>query len=221
MRVILPTILTLITMGSEIARAGTLESAYDAATTGGGYDKYVVLETGVTYTGGLWIGGTFNRITAEFEAGGKNTKIVGNGAILDLQGGEITIAYCTKRLDIENCVIINGNVRFRGYNDDTISLLPAGSVSYVTLYRPHDYGVRLYHCGPGIRLERNIVVDAIDTGSDFQYLTGLPMTWLAGGAAFSSSLIGGGELYHNWTFHSDPAANTDPLRHFTILCDYG
>ena len=89
------------------------------------------------------------------------------GAILDLQGEEICIAYCNSRLDIEDCVIINGNVRFRGYDDAATHLLPEGSVRYVTFYKPHDYGVRMYACGSGILLERNIVVDPVDTGPGF------------------------------------------------------
>ena len=34
----------------------TLKEAYDSAPSQAGYDKYLELETGVTYTGGLLIG---------------------------------------------------------------------------------------------------------------------------------------------------------------------
>ncbi|MDY7108454.1 MAG: hypothetical protein SYC29_07430 [Planctomycetota bacterium] len=202
-------------------RAVTLEEMYDRAGPAEGYDKYIVLETGVTYTGGLWIGGSFNRITAEFEPGGADVRIVGNGAILDLDGRELCLAYCNNRLDIDDCIVINGDVKFRGYRDSEHQLVPRGSVRYVTFYQPHDYGVRLFGCGGGVLIERNIIVDAIDTGPDFMYLTGIPSVWLPTGASFSVSLQQPFELYDNWSYHGDEDANADPLRHFCVLCDYG
>ena len=79
-----------------------------------GRDVFVVeLEAGVTYTGGLYIGKVFNRINALFEGVGHDVRIVGNGAILDLEGGEICISYCGNTLDIDDCVIVNGNIRYR------------------------------------------------------------------------------------------------------------
>ena len=204
------------------ARATTLKEMHDLAPSAFGYDRYIELETGVTYTGGLWIGGTFNRITSQFEFAGEDVAIVGNGAVLDLEGGEITIAYCDNRLDIENCVIINGDVKYRGYKDSTIQVHPTGYVGYVTFYKPHDYGVRLWACGDDVLVERNIVVDAVDTGPDFMYLTGHAHEWLPTGTSFSLSMQAGSEhLYDNWTFHTDPKFNGDPLRHFHYLCDYG
>lgn len=203
------------------ALAESLKEVYDAAGPAAGYDKYLVLETGVTYTGGLWIGATFNRITAEFEGRGGNVRIVGNGALLDLQGGEICMAYCPERLDLDDCVILNGDVKFRGSDGGGLNLVPAGSVRYVTFYKPHDYGVRLFGCGAAVLVERNIVVDAIDTGSDFMFLTGIASDWLPTGASFSLSLQAGAVVFDCWSYHSDPVANSDPLRHFNLLCDYG
>ena len=72
--------------GADAASAESLKRVYDLAGPGGGYDKYVQLQTGVTYTGGLWIGGTFDRVESWFEGAGLDVCIVGNGAILDLQG---------------------------------------------------------------------------------------------------------------------------------------
>lgn len=195
---------------------------YDVATPAQGYDKYIVLQTGVTYTGGLWLGGTYNPLTATFEPGkDEDVRIVGNGAILDLQGGEICIAYCTNQLDIDDCVILNGDVRYRGFDGGELYLVPTGSVRYVTFYRPHDYGVRLFSCGAGILLERNLVVDAVDTGADFMFFTGVFSDWLPTGGSFGLSLQAGFNVYDNWSYHADPAANADPVRHFTLLCDYG
>lgn len=207
------------------AAATPLKAMYDQAGPAGGYERYIVLQAGVTYTGGLWLGATYNPITGLFEGGDETVRIVGSGAILDLRGAEICIAYCNGRLDLDDCVILNGNVRFRGYDGGGQYLMPRGSVRYVTFYKPLDYGVRLFHCGADIVVERNLVVDVIDTGPDFQYLTGMPSDWLPTGTSFTLSLAFAGmgvhEVYHNWTYHSDPAANADALRHFTILCDYG
>ncbi len=123
MRIVL---LALISLPVAVPPAAgvSLKAMYDAAPAAHGYDKYIELQTGVVYTGGLWIGGTFNRITAEFEIKNEDVRIAGNGAILDLKGQEICIAYTTGRFDIENCVILGGNVRYRGYDGDGAGLLP-------------------------------------------------------------------------------------------------
>lgn len=203
----------------------TLEEVYDTAAPGNGYDRYIELETGVTYTGGLLLGGTFNRITARFEAGGEDVRIVGNGAILDLQGAEICLSYCNNRLDISDCVIINGNIRFRGYQNSEVEYWPAGYVRNVTFYRPHDYGIRLLSCARDIELQSNLVVDALDTGPDFYFLSGISADLLPTGFAVSlSELPGwpdGPDIRHNWTWFSDPELNNLAQRHYALFCDYG
>jgi len=217
-----PIALGILVLTCQHSAASSLKEVFDQAGPAHGYDKYLELETGVTYTGGLWIGGTFNRIVPQFEGRGLNVRIRGNGAILDLQGGEICIAYCNNRLDIDDCIIVNGDIKYRGYHSSALQLAPLGSVRYVTFYRPHDYGVRTYGCGPGILVERNIVVDAVDTGPDFAYLSGYPHPNLPTGGSFAISLQWGTDAYYdNWSYHSDPVANADPLRHFQFLCDYG
>jgi hypothetical protein len=221
-----PTVLWVV-LGAQLAvgqsvLAASLKEMYDLALPGPGHDKEIVLETGVVYTGGLWVGKTFNRIDAKFEGPEEDVRIVGNGAILDLQGGEITIGYSNNRLDIEDCVIVNGSVRFRGYEDSLTHLVPEGSVRYVTFYKPHDYGVRMVACGAGILIERNIVVDAVDTGWDFLPLTGEFSDWLPTGVNISiSNNAGGYDIYNNWSFHSDPVVNADLVNHLSIVCDYG
>ncbi len=215
-------ILWLVLVGCAPAVADSLKLAYEQAGPLGEYDRYIVLQTGVTYTGGLWIGGTYNRVTNAYQGVGENVRIVGNGAILDLQTEEICIAYCNQRLDIDDCVILNGNVRFRGYRSDQVALQPKGSVRHVTFYRPHDYGVRLMGCGEGITVERNIVVDARDTGPDFMFFTGNLNDWLQTGLSVALSMqYTTGEVYDNWSYFSDAGANGDAVRHFAILCDYG
>jgi hypothetical protein len=203
------------------AGGASLKQAYDQAPPAFGYQKYIVLETGVVYSGGLWLGGTFDRISAQFLGEGEDVRIVGNGAILDLQGQEICMAYCNNRLDIDDCVILNGNIRFRGFDGGGYSLLPQGSVRHITFYKPHDYGVRLFGCGSGILVRRNIIVDAVDTGPDFMFLTGYASDWLPTGASCALSLTAGFDVAENWSYHVDAAVNANPLRHFTMLCDYG
>jgi len=223
MRKVLPFILALLICQSLFS--ATLKEIYDAAPPGSGYDRYIVLETGVTYTGGLLIGGTFNRISAQFEPGGEDVRIVGNGAILDLEGGEICLSYCSNRLDIDDCVIVNGNIRFRGYQDSSTDHWPAGFVRNVTFYRPHDYAVRLLSSGRNIELNHNIVVDPVDTGPDFLKFNGTSNDWLPTGLAVAMSVLPGGlnspDVSDNWTWFSDPAANGTALRHYGLLCDYG
>ena len=124
----------------------------------------------------------------EFEWEGEDVRIVGNGAILDLQGEHLCIAYCSNRLEIDNCVVLNGDIRYRGYTDSTHDVRPTGFVKQVTFYKPHDYAVRMFASGQGIQIERNIVQDAVDTGLDFLPLTGEFSPWLPTGASFAASL---------------------------------
>jgi len=219
-----PVFLLLLLLSFFPLRGETLKSRYDAAPAKNGYDRYVELETGATYTGGLHIGLTFNRITAEFEGEGEDVRIKGNGAILDLEGAEICISYCDNRLDIDDCVILNGNIRYRGVAS-SLNVQPVGWVRYVTFYKPEDYGVRIFGAGTGITLHRNLCVDAVCTGGDFMYLNGTINEWLATGGSFTFSAFTGTYgtpvITENWSYHEDLEANGDPLRHFPMICEYG
>ena len=132
----------------------SLKEVYDAAPASGEYDKYLVLETGVIYTGGLLIGRVYERMNlALSQEEGKDVRIVGNGAILDLQGEQICISFCNNRLDIDNCIIINGNIRFRGMFVYPGEYRPTGSVEYCTFFQPHDYAIRLVGEGDYIKYQ--------------------------------------------------------------------
>lgn len=201
--------------------AATLRGAYDAAGPGEGYHKLVELEPGRVYTGGLLIGPLLIPETGLFAGEpGRDVLIRGNGAVLDLRGGQICISYCDNVLDIEDCVIIGGGVRFRGSTWDG-SGQPWGSVRHVTFYRPCDYGVRLQGAGGGIVLERNIVVDAVPTGPDWIFSSGYPAEFLRTGTSISfsefGSLYGVPTIHENWSFCNDPKENADPLHHFSGL----
>ena len=208
------------------AAATTLREAYESSGPSGGYDRVLSLETGKVYEGGLLIGPVLSPLTWELEGSpGEDVLIDGNGAVLDLGGEQICISYCENRLDIEDCVILNGNVRFRGMNTSSFNVIPEGSVRFCTFHSPHDYGVRLQGAGDGITIERNIVVDAVDTGWDFLYTNGISLEWLPTGACISASVQSGFYgtplIRENWTWHSDPLVNADALRHFSFLCEYG
>ena len=99
----------------SIATGITLQSVFDAAGPGNGYDKYVVLEQDMIYTGevGVYEGNVF---------------IEGNGAIVDLNAGLGIWVYAEEEypanLDIEFITLING-----GYNGLTFNGTSTGNIS--------------------------------------------------------------------------------------------
>ena len=203
-----------------------LKEVYEIAPAQGEYDKYLVLETGVIYTGGLLIGKIYDPNIADLSGqDGLNVRIEGNGAILDLEGEQICISFCDNKLDIDNCVIINGNIRYRGINNALGEVMPNGYVQYCTFYQPHDYAIRLQGAGGNIILERNIFVDAVDTGDDFTHLNGSSMEWLPTGSNVAISIFYGTygipTLLDNWSYHSEEEINLDGTKHFVELCEYG
>lgn len=208
------------------AAAMTLREAYERSGPRDGYDKYLALQTGVTYTGGLVIGPILSPIKHHLLGPpGCDVRIEGNGAVLDLEGQQLCISYCRNRLDIDDCVVLNGNIRFRGINTADTIAIPQGSVRHVTFWRPQDYAVRLQGSGEGILLEWNLTVDPIDTGYDWIYTTGISNSWLPTGTSYAlsgqSGWYGTPMVRHNWTYLSDPRENELPLRHFSLLCEYG
>ncbi len=72
----------------------TLQEAYNNAIPSIGYNRLLELDPGTVYTGGITI---FSGIIG----------IRGNGAIIDLQGGSISVAG-EAQLEIDGCIIING-----------------------------------------------------------------------------------------------------------------
>lgn len=216
MRPLILLCLALCLLAADVA-ADTLRGAYDAAGPGGGFDKRVVLEAGRVYTGSLLVGPMLVPETGRFEGeSGLDVRIEGNGAVLDLRGGQICISYCENRLEIEDCVVVNGNVRFRGVSWEA-GRVPTGRVSQVTFHEPHDYGVIVQGCGDGITVERNLFVDAVDTGPGWVYNNGYPFDWIHTGLSMGLSTFGAPVVVENWSFHTDPVANVDPIRHFGFL----
>lgn len=212
----------LVTIYISFLNAISLREFYQNAPASENFDKYLSLENGETYTGGLIIGQLLNIETFELDGSdGENVKIVGNGAILDLQGEEISISYCDNVLEISDCVIINGSIRFRGIATDDITVFPTGNISYNTFYNCHDYAVRLQGCAEGITIERNIAVNSVDTGRDFVYVSGASTDWLPTGVNYALSgqvgLYGTPEVIDNFSYFTRENFNSDLLKHFTGL----
>lgn len=212
-------LLLLFFLFSTFLSGVSLKEVYDAASSYEDYDKYLELETGVTYEGGLFIGNVFNRFTNEYEDYlSENVMIKGNGAILDLQGQQIAISFTDRRLDIEDCIILNGNIRYRGFNSDDGSMTPVGSVKHVTFYKPHDYAIRLQASGEGVVLENNISVDVQATGDDYVAISGFPLEWLPTGISYAFDLVSPfPEMDNNFSYFANEATNADSVWHFAQL----
>lgn len=201
----------------------SLRAAVEAAPAAHGYDRYVELETGQVYGGGLVIGPTWDEDRTLFidAEQGYDVKIVGNGAILDMQGQRLCISFCSNRLDVEDCIVVDGSVRFRGDNTPDVDRTPEGSVRYCTFYRARDYAVRLQGTGSGVECERNLIVDTQDTGQDVLIWTGMTgvnlPTGLAFGLSVQSGWFGYPSIHDNWTWFRDSEANDVLLRHYCYL----
>jgi hypothetical protein len=72
-----------------------LQTAYDQAGPGEGYDKLLVLDPKETYVGGVGV------------MLGKKSCIRGNGALIDLDGGNVQAGGIGTQLDISGCCLIN------------------------------------------------------------------------------------------------------------------
>ena len=116
----------------SIASGITLQSIFDAAEPGNGYDKYVVLERDMIYTGevGVYEGDVF---------------IEGNGAIVDLNEGLGIWVYAEEEypanLDMEFVTIING-----GYNGITFNGFSTGNISNCN-FISNSFGIQIIDQG--------------------------------------------------------------------------
>ena len=113
----------------SIASGITLQSVFDAAGPGIGYNKYVVLEQDMIYTGevGVYVGNVF---------------IEGNGAIVNLQGGSGIWIYADEAypagLDVQYTTIING-----AYHGLSYGGVSTGSVTNCNFVH-NDLGIKLF-----------------------------------------------------------------------------
>ena len=106
----------------------TLQSVFDESGPGNGYDKYVILEQNIIYTGevGIFEGDVF---------------IEGNGAIVDLNEGLGIWVYAEEEypasLDIEYLTIIDG-----GYNGLTFNGTSTGNISNCNFIQ-NEFGIQI------------------------------------------------------------------------------
>jgi parallel beta-helix repeat protein len=82
---------------ASTAWAITLQDVYDRAGPGEGYDKLVVLDPNETYTGRCDV------------LEGKKSCLRGNGALIDLQFGQIVASGSGTELLITGCCLVEGN----------------------------------------------------------------------------------------------------------------
>lgn len=81
---------------TDLNRAGTLEGAYQNALPGMGYDKLIILHPDSIYTGSLTI--------LDEKVG-----IRGNGAIINLSGGNYISVTGESTIEVDGCVIKEGS----------------------------------------------------------------------------------------------------------------
>ena len=118
----------LMLISIKILQGVTLQSVFDNASPGNGYDKYMVLDQNVIYTGeiGVYEGNVF---------------IEGNGAIVDLNQGLGLWVYAEQdfpaSLNIEYLNIING-----GYNGITFNGTSTGNISNCNFIQ-NEFGIQI------------------------------------------------------------------------------
>jgi len=124
----------------------SLDSLYQLAQPGEGYDKFLILDSVQVYEGG---------ITVETD---KKSCIHGYGAIIDLSGGtthNIVVQGSGTVLDIDRCVIINGETNSAALD---YSESAWGKLDHLTMVGNYD-GVRFWF-GESLSLKNTILVNS-------------------------------------------------------------
>ena len=122
------TLSLLTTIFLNFVLCTTLQSVFDESGPANGYDKYLVLDNNIIYTGeiGIYEGSVF---------------IEGNGSVVDLNSGLGIWAYADENypasLDIEYLTIING-----GYNGVTYNGSSSGNIINCN-FISNDYGIQI------------------------------------------------------------------------------
>jgi hypothetical protein len=128
----------LLPLCGSLLFAETLQQAYNNAAPGLGYDRLILLESNIIYTGGLAITG-------------EKVGIKGLGTVIDLQGDSI-FADGASVLDLDGCVIINGG--------SGLSLQSSASalVTHCTFYN-NEIGIRCFSAGGMIEVMNTILAN--------------------------------------------------------------
>ena len=137
----------LLIISIKFSYAVTLQSVYNESIPANGYDKYLILDKNIIYTGeiGIYEGNVF---------------IEGNGAIVNLNQGLGLWVYADENypasLDIEYLNIVNG-----GYNGITFNGTSTGSISNCNFIQ-NEFGIQIMD-------EANIIVNNSNFISNNQY----------------------------------------------------
>ncbi len=129
-----------VAMAFTAASAIPLQSVYDGAGPGEGYDKLLVLDPGETYTGGMFVEEAVRCC------------VHGNGALIRLEGASIEAAWYETEIDIDHCVITEGLAGVR------ISDFATGVIRNNTLYG-NTYGIQSFFGETSILIENNVIVE--------------------------------------------------------------
>ncbi len=136
---------TLLLGTGSAVWAVVLQDVYDAAEAGEGYDKLLVLDPEVTYTGGL----TVSR--------GTRSCVHGRGAVINLENKSVWVAGYQTSLDIDHCILRNG---YSGIYASEDAGLTARNNTIVAC----GYGITSWMPGIGVVIENNIIVDNLVYG---------------------------------------------------------
>ena len=146
-------VVTLLALSFVSCPANTLQSVYDAAGPNGVYTRYIVLDRGTIYTGGL--------VIPDFD----NVCIKGNGATVDLQTGMMIVQGGGANLDIDHCVIKNGCLSGAGYTQGALNFVGGHGNVLNNVILSSTIAIRIYGTGPGgVTVMNNIIVHNIVTG---------------------------------------------------------
>ena len=198
MKIILISIITLFYI--SLAEGITLQSVFDSSGPGNDYDKYVVLEHDMIYTGGVGI----------YEG---NVLIEGNGAIIDLEGGTGIWVYGDEiipaNLDIQYITLTNGEWYGVFYGG-----LATGNITNCNFIN-NGYGVQLYDFAE-IQIKNSNFVENLYYG--VALVTTTPLcnvnycnAWGNGEAPWGENCPGWGSIWTPWEPEGEGVIEQNPL----------
>ena len=184
----------------SVAGGTTLQSIFDSSGPGNGYDKYVILEQDMIYTGGVGI----------FEG---NVQIEGNGAIVDLEGGTGIWVYGDEiipaNLDIQYITLLNGEWYGVFYGG-----LATGNITNCNFIN-NGYGVQLYDFSE-IQIKNSNFVENLYYGVALVSTTPLCNVnycnaWGNGEAPWGENCPGWGSIWTPWEPEGEGVIEQNPL----------
>ena len=184
----------------SLAEDTTLQSVFDSSGPGNDYDKYVVLEQNMIYTGGVGI----------YEG---NVLIEGNGAVVDLEGGTGIWVYgddiIPANLDIQYITLMNG-----GWYGVFYGGLATGNITNCNFIN-NGYGVQLYDFAE-IQIKNSNFVDNLYYG--VALVTTTPLcnvnycnAWGNGEAPWGENCPGWGSIWTPWEPEGEGVIEQNPL----------